>query len=86
MNQEQAAQQRELAYQEAALGLRHLPAYELTVDGRAAGVVYELQRRLHAIERAEAEQQSRTRPANVTDEQQIATAMGELRRRGLGRI
>ena len=87
MTPEQAAQQREHAYQEAALGLRNLPTYELGPDGtRAASVLYRLQERLQAIDAAEAAREAATHAPLQTDEGRVHAVMQEMAARGLGRV
>ena len=83
MNPETAAQQRQLAFQNAFLGLERLSSQDLALDGRGGGILYELQRRIATIEAAETEGQQQ--PTGTTEEQ-IAAVMQEMQARALGRL
>jgi hypothetical protein len=86
MSPEQAQQQRDLAFTNAMLGLERLPSRELGVDGAAVGILVDLQRRIAAIEAAEAPGgQPRPEPAG-SDEERIQQVMAEMAARGHGRI
>jgi hypothetical protein len=85
MTPEAAAQARQLALNNAILGLGRLPSHEIAVDGAAVGILVDLQRRIAAIEAAETPG-GQPRPAVGSDEEQIAAVMQEMAARGHGRI
>ena len=84
MTPEQAAEARALALRNAMLGLQQLPSHELGPDGtRAAGILYDLQRRIAAIEMAEAGPP----PAPPkTEDARVEELMAEMAARGLNRV
>jgi hypothetical protein len=85
MSPEQAQRQRDLAVNEAALGLARRRSDELAPDGAAAAVLYRLQSRMREIEAAEAPG-GQPHPAAGPEEEQIAAVMQEMAARGHGRL
>ncbi len=79
-----AAQARQLALNNAILGLARLPSRELAVDGAAVGILADLQQRIAAI--AAAETTGQPRPPVGTEEERIQQVMAEMSQRGHGRL